>query len=76
MAEQFSGMVLSGGRYDDVKDVLDLCQFAFKDERGTHNAINTLGRFILKHLEQPKECPLLSLAQHLTPFSPMSYWRK
>ena len=42
MAEQFSGMVLSGGRYDDVKIVLDPCQFAYKDNHDTDDAINTL----------------------------------
>ena len=31
---------------------------------------------ILNSQKHMHECPLLSLAQHLTPFSPMSYWRK
>ena len=39
---------------DDVKDVLDLFQFAHKDKRGTDDAVNTLVHLVLKHLEQPK----------------------
>ena len=49
MAEQFSGMVLSGGRYDDVKIVLDPCQFTYKANHGTDDAINTLWHLVLKH---------------------------
>ena len=39
---------------DDVKDVLDLFQFAHKDKRGTDDAVNTLVHLVLKHLEQQK----------------------
>ena len=63
--------------YDDVKDVLDQFKFTYKGKLGTEDAVNALVQLILK---QPKaymhECSLLILAQHLTPFSPMSYWRK
>ena len=40
--------------HDDIKDVLDLFQFAYKDKLGTGYAVNTLVHLILKHLKQPK----------------------
>ena len=40
--------------YDDVKDVLDPFQVAYKDKRGTDDAVNTLVHLVLKHLEQQK----------------------
>ncbi len=39
--------------HDDIKNVLDLFQFAYKDKLGTGYAINTLVHLILKHLKQP-----------------------
>ena len=48
------GRLLTTKLYDDVKDVLDLFQFAHKDKSSTDDTVNTLGRLVLKHLEQPK----------------------
>ena len=33
--------------YDDVKDALDPFQFAYKDKRGTDDAVNTLAHLVL-----------------------------
>ena len=40
--------------HDDIKDVLDLFQFTYKDKLATGYAVNTLVHLILKHLKQPK----------------------
>ena len=70
MAEQFSGMVLSGGRYDDVKIVLDPCQFAYKDNHDTDDAINTLWHLILKHPKAYAWVPFVEFSSALNTIQP------
>ena len=48
--------------YDDVKDVLDPFQFAYKDKRGSDDAVNTLVHLVLKHLEKPEACARVPFA--------------
>ncbi len=38
----------------DIKGQLDPYQFAYKDNRGTDDAVVTITHFILQHLENPK----------------------
>ena len=40
--------------YGDVKDALDPFQFAYKDKRGTDDAVLTLVHLVLKYLDQPQ----------------------
>ena len=55
----------------DVQDYLDPFQYAYRQGRGTYDAVNTVVHLILKHLDKPKAYARLLFIDFSSAFNPI-----